>query len=94
MKLQEGWLTYYRVLCKEGMIDWCMTYHDPDMSNSPEPKQHVNLTRQYFRLNGGNWHESGYFENIRLLLNIFANSETAKDIWNLCLKEDKSTIKQ
>lgn len=83
-QLQEGWVDFLRLHCKEGFIDRWQgdSAHDPN-----KEKKHplcVNSFTSYYRLNGeGEWVHKAEFEN-RFFSDLLDCREdfTAEEIWS------------
>jgi hypothetical protein len=81
--LTEGWVQFWRIICKEGFIDrWI-----GDMGNNPNlPTKNqwgLNAFVTYYRLNGtGEWIEKGCFNKIQAEMLDNMDVCSAQEIWN------------
>jgi hypothetical protein len=84
-KLQEGWVKFRRIYCKDGFIDHWIgnSANDP---NELEPSNISLSIISYFRLNGtGEWKERMWFKEDPIgMLNVGSEWNTAEEIWNYC----------
>lgn len=61
--MQEGWVEFRRIDCKEGFVDHFISDSACNPNILKKPTYHVNTYETYFRLNGkGKWINKHFFK--------------------------------
>jgi hypothetical protein len=91
--LEEGWVKFIRIHCKEGWIDRWIGDCINDPNNPTKNKINLNSSITYYRCNNKKWIIDKHLGGSKILTLLTMREEfTAKEIWDelLRLKNKKS----
>ena len=83
VRLNEDWVRFTRIYCKDGYIDKWMGDCVNDPNNDKISNIQLNSSSTYYRLNGkGKWIERNEFKQMMQLIVVFKETTPAAEIWN------------
>jgi hypothetical protein len=86
--IEEGWLKFTRIHCKEGFIDRWMGDCINHPNNPEKSRLQLNMMVTYYRLNGGEWiSDRDFGRSILITLLPMGEEFTAQEIWDEVLRQ-------
>ena len=81
--LEEGWVKFIRIPCKEGHIDRWMGDSIDDPNKDSKSNIQLNSTATWYRCNSGKWKNSYYIGTTNKILSLleYASEFSAEEIW-------------
>lgn len=87
-QLQEGWVNFTRIYCKDGYLDRWMGDSINNPNSSKKHQIQINSTVCFWRCNNSEWISQRNLGGDKILERIqFSKDFTAKEIWDSVLKK-------